>query len=135
MFLRGTMGLSAKEDEYCRQGDEALSDLANTVKVVDYMLQFNNDFDSHVIAFRKILERCQQHNITLGIDNLKFAEEEVHWASYIIDTEGIVADPRKLVAISKFPAPTKITELRRFMEMMEKMASFSAEISSTATPL
>ena len=41
MFRRGTMGLNATGDEYCRRGDEALGDLPNTVKVVDDVLLFD----------------------------------------------------------------------------------------------
>ena len=62
MYLRGTMGLNG--DEYCRRGEEAVGDLENTIKVVDDVLQFHDDFKSHVEGFRSLLERCRRHQNT-----------------------------------------------------------------------
>jgi hypothetical protein len=80
MFLRGTMVLSATGDEYCRRGDEAFGDLPNTVKVVDDVLQFDDDFACHVEGTRRLLQRCREANITLGLDKFVFAAAKVRWA-------------------------------------------------------
>jgi hypothetical protein len=73
MFLRGIMGLSATGDKYCRRGDEAFGDLPNTVKVLDDVLQFDDDFASHVEGTRRLLQRCREANNTLGLDKFVFA--------------------------------------------------------------
>ena len=46
-FLRAPMGLSATGDEYCRRGSEAMANLENTQKVVDDVIIYNQDFESH----------------------------------------------------------------------------------------
>ena len=66
---------------------------------------------------------------------LNFAVEKVQWAGYVVGREGIQANPKKLATISDFPAPTNITELRRFMGMVEQVASFSSTVKTEATPL
>ncbi len=88
MFLRGTMVLSATGDEYCRRGDEAFGDLPNTVKVVDDVLQFDDDFACHVEGTCHLLQRCREANITLGLDKFVFAVAEVRWAGYIVGENG-----------------------------------------------
>jgi hypothetical protein len=84
---------------------------------------------------RLLLQRYREANITLGLDKFVFPAAEVRWAGYIVGENGISTDPAKLDAISQFPAPTNITELRRFMGMVEELSDFSSIISKAATPL
>ena len=135
-FLRGTMGLNATGDEYNRRSDEAVGDLPNTVKVVDDLLVYEETFEEHVERVRNMLQRCRELEITLSSGRkFSFARERVAWAGYVIGPGEISPDPAKLEAITKFPAPTNITEMRRFMGMVEQMAEFSPHISAAATPL
>lgn len=75
MFLRATMGLNATGDEYCRWGDEALGDLHNKVKVVNYVLRSDEEFEKHVKVVRELLESCRRHHITLNTEKFNFARE------------------------------------------------------------
>ena len=135
-FLRGTMGLNATGDEYNRRSDEAVGGFLNTVKVVDDLLVYEETFEEHVERVRNMLQWCREHQITLSSGRkFSFARERVEWAGYVIGPGEISPDPAKLEAITKFPAPTNITEMRRFMGMVEQMAEFSPHISAAATPL
>ena len=54
---------------------------------------------------------------------------------YIVSSDGIKADPTKIEAISEFPAPTNITELRSFMGMANQLGGFTHLLSEAAGPL
>jgi hypothetical protein len=130
------MGLNATGDEYNRRSDEAVGDLPKTVKVVDDLLVYEETFDEHVERVRNMLQRCRENQITVSSGRkFAFARERVAWAGYVIGPHGISPDPAKLEASTKFLAPTNITEMRRFMGMVEQMAEFSPQISAAATPL
>jgi len=134
-FLRGTMGLNATGDEYCRRTQEALGGLDNTVIVVDDILRSDETWQQHVTGVQKLLSKCREHQITLNPDKFRFGAQEVKWAGYIISTNGVAADPAKLEAITKFPAPTNITEMRRFMGMIEQLVDFTPDMSVAVLPL
>jgi hypothetical protein len=53
---------------------------------------------------------------------------------YQIQHGGIAVDPEKLKAISEFPRPTNITELRSFMGLVEKLAGFSVDVATAIPP-
>ena len=54
---------------------------------------------------------------------------------HLTDAEGVRADPSKTSAINKLPAPQSLTELRRFMGMVNQLGKFSSKIAETGRPL
>ena len=134
-FLRPPMGLSATGDEYCRQGSEAMANLENTQKVVDDVIIYNQDFESYYENVVNFLEVCRKQNMTLNPEKFCFAKREVKYAGYQVKRDGITIDPEKVKAVSKFPKPTNITELRSFMGLVNQFGDFSHEISKTEAPL
>ena len=64
-----------------------------------------------------------------------FAKPEVKYVGYIVEADGIELDPTKVKTISKFPAPTNLTEPRLFMGLVNQMSGHSKEVSEAALPL
>lgn len=134
-FLRASMGLCSSGDEYNQRADAAFGTLQNTVRVVDDILRFDRSFLSHVEGVCVILQAARSAKITLNADKFKFAQKKLVWAGYEIQHGGVIVDPSKLQAISQFPRPTNITELRSFLGLVEQLAGFSTEIAAAKGPL
>ncbi|XP_066965888.1 uncharacterized protein [Macrobrachium rosenbergii] len=56
-------------------------------------------------------------------------------ALYTISETGIAANKDKIKAITDFPAPTNITDLRSFMGLVNQLAEFTPDIASTTQVL
>ena len=54
---------------------------------------------------------------------------------HIISAQGIEIDPKKTEAISNFPAPKGISELRRFLGMVNQVAKFLQNLAEITKPL
>jgi hypothetical protein len=134
-FLRAPMGLNATGDEYNRRGDIAIAGINNVQKVVDDILVHNNSFTQHVETVIAVLHRCRENGITLSKKKFTFCQPQVKYAGYFVTSSGIHADPDKVSAISQFPPPTNVTELRSFFGLVNQLGSFSHEIASTMQPL
>ncbi|XP_043223982.1 uncharacterized protein K02A2.6-like [Amphibalanus amphitrite] len=134
-FLRAPMGLISTGDEYCRRGDIALQGLNNFVKVVDDILVYSKTLEEHERHLRALLDRCREHSITLNEKKFFCAVEEVSFCGFTLSLAGKQVQPGKVSAITEFPPPTNITELRSFMGLVQQLGDFSKEISSTAEPL
>ena len=61
-----------------------------------------------------LLLACREHNITLGKKKFTFVSAAVKFAGFIISDTGVKSDPAKIDAVTRFPKPTNITELRSF---------------------
>ena len=134
-FLRSPMGLVSTGDEYCRRGDIALADVANTQKVVDDILAYDESFPEHVRHLWVLLQRCRQHGITLNPTKFNFASEEVPYVGYHVSRYGVIADDEKVRAIQDFPTPTNLRELRSFMGMVTQLGDFTSDVSTAADSL
>ncbi len=133
--LRATMGLTSAGDEYNRRTDAALSDLPRTEKIVDDILLYDYDWQSHIDHVKAFLKRCRDTGITLNPKKFSIGEKQVTFAGYNVGTEGISADPSKLKAIKHFPKPTNLTDLRSFLGLCEQLADFSSDVASAMLPL
>ena len=59
------MGLCSSGAEYNRRGDVALAGITRTAKVVDDIIASDADYTDHLHHVINILERCDEHGITL----------------------------------------------------------------------
>lgn len=134
-FLRAPMGFVGAGDEYNRRGDLAISGLPNIDKVVDDILARESSFEAHIKQLIGLLIRCREHGITLNPHKFKFAQTEVKFVGHIIGINGIKVDPAKIKAITDFPCPTSLTELRSFLGLANQFGDFTNGLSAATQPL
>ena len=71
-------------------------------RVMDHVIMFDESFDNHHNNVRNFLERYRKNKISLNREKFKFAEDDVDFAGYSINSEGITADKKKIKALSEF---------------------------------
>ncbi|XP_037784643.1 uncharacterized protein LOC119580605 [Penaeus monodon] len=89
-------GFAATGDAFCLRGDRALQGVTNCIKVVDDILLHDEDYISQTSNF----------------------------CGYKLSRYGIEADPEKVRAITEFPTPVNLTDLRSFMGLPPILATF-----------
>ena len=73
------------------------------------------------------MERIKRSGMTLN-NKWEFSMTSTKFLGFIIDEGGIHADPSKVAAISKFPVPQNVTELQRFLGMVNQMGRFAPQL-------
>ena len=134
-FLRAPMGLCSSSSEYNRRGDLALTGIARTAKVVDDIIASDTSYTEHLHHVIRILERCDEHGITLHPLKMRYAASSVDYCGYRVSEAGFTVDERKTKAIREFPTPSNITDLRSFIGLANQLGPFSPEIAGAAEPL
>ena len=129
------MGLASSQDEYCARGDEALQGIEQIKKVANDILIQGETAQEHLNTIVAVLNRCREHGITLNPKKVQLLQSAVRYVGYILSSDGIKADPTNIEAISEFPAPTNITELRSFMGVANQLGGFTHLLSEAAGPL
>ncbi|KAK4329508.1 hypothetical protein Pmani_000139 [Petrolisthes manimaculis] len=132
-FRRAVMGLVSSGDEYNRRGDQALGDVPNTIKIVDDILVYDSTYSAQLDHVIQVVQRCDQHGITLNPDKFVFGEAMVDYCGYTISRLGYTTDSRKVN--SDFPRPLNITDLRSFMGLTNQLGAFSSAVAEAAQPL
>ena len=134
-FLRAPFGICSISEHYNRRMDEAFSGLTNYRKVVDDVLIFDCNFDSHLSRVRRFLKRCEELHISLKKEKFKFARASVKFAGYEVSQDGYKLDASLMKAISDFPTPQNITDLRSFFGLVNQLSGCSKSIASSLAPL
>ncbi len=57
------MALISAGDEHNIRGDRAIEGIENVKKIVEDIVIYDRDYDTHISRVEKVLERCQETSI------------------------------------------------------------------------
>lgn len=134
-FLRAPYGVSSISDHYNRRMDEAFSGLAGFKKIVDDVVIYSRTREDHIRDVRTFMKRCEEKGISLNRKKLQLAQTSVKFAGFILSREGYKPDPQLTSAISLFPTPQNVSDLRSFFGLVNQVASFVDDVSELLMPL
>ena len=90
----------------------------------------------HDLKIKKLLRRCQEHNIKLNKQKVAFKQTEVPYIGHLLTwPEGVKADPSKVEAVIRMERPTDVTGVQRSMGTMGYLAKFLPKLSEVSQPL
>lgn len=127
-------GISSAPEIFQRRMSKILHDIEGVICHMDDILVYAPTQSTHDERVRAVLQRLQEAGLTLN-EKCEFSRTSVRFLGHIIDGQGIHADPAKLEGIVKFPPPTNVTELQRFLGMINQLAKFAPELASKTEPL
>ena len=115
--------------------NDILSGLPGVLCHIDDILVFGTTTAEHDSRLCTVLERIKAAGITLNVEKCQFSQQRITFLGHVIDHNGISPDPKKTTAILAMKPPSSITELRRFMGMVNQMTKFSPNIAHLSKPL
>ena len=133
-FTRAPMGLNPSSDCFCERTDMAFATVPDLLKIVDDGLLQAPSKPVLLKSFREVLECCRRNNLTLSRPKLEMGHQ-VTFAGHEITRDGVTPEPRKLDAITKFPTPKNITELRSFLGLANQLGIFIPDLAHITVTL
>jgi hypothetical protein len=128
-------GISSGPEVYQGIIDENTKDLKNITGLVDDICVMSPDMESHEKYLFPVLQRLQDMGATLNIDKCEFMQDSITFVGHKITKNGISPDEKKVLAIKNMPVPTNVTELRRFLGMVNQLGKFSNQIADTTVSM
>ena len=108
---------SAPEHFQCRM-NEILRDLPGVICHVDDILVSGRDKNEHDSRLHAVMKRLEAAGVTLNKEKCQFSCTKIVFLGHVIDANGISPDPHKTEAIRNMKSPRNVTELQRFMGMI-----------------
>ena len=108
----GPQGLSPTSDNFIAATDYILEGL-DLIKIIDKTLTQGATPEECLEKYVLLCKRASKFGLTLTREKLKLAQE-VTFSGWIIGKNWIRSDPYKLAAISEFPMPKNLHDLRSF---------------------
>ena len=134
-FNKLPFGISSAPEVYQKRMSSLLEGLIGVLCLIDDVLVFGHTAAEHDRRLQEVLRRIQSSGATLNVNKCAFHQTRIKFLGHIIDKNGVSADPEKTAAITRMPPPTTITELRRFLGMVNQLSKFSIHLSELTYPL
>ena len=102
---------------------------------IDDILIYSKTKVEHEEHLRITLWTLEEHKIYANFLKCEFWLDKVHFLGHVVSKDGVSVDPAKIEAVSKWPAPTNVTEIRSFLGLASYYRRFVEGFSSLAAPL
>lgn len=108
--------LMAEIQKHVKKGD--------MIHYMDDILIGSYSFDEMHEKLKRILEVLRSCGLTLNIDKCEFYKQTITFLGHQIHPDGISPGEIKTNAISLFPRPNNVTEVRKFLGLSEYFRKF-----------
>nr|GEZ61849.1 putative reverse transcriptase domain-containing protein [Tanacetum cinerariifolium] len=105
------------------------------IMFIDDILVFSKSKEEHKDHLRTVLQTLRQEKLYAKFSKYEFWLSSVAFLGHIVSAEGIMMDPAKVEAITKWPRPTSVTEVRSFLGLAGYYRRFVDGFSRLALPL
>ncbi len=133
-FNQVPFGISSAPEIFQRAMSQILVDLDGVICHMDDILIHGATHLEHDERVRAVLQRLLKAGLTLN-EKCEFSKHSIKFLGHVIDAAGIHADKGKTTAIAEYPVPSNITELQRFMGMVNQLGKFVPGLAEINEPL
>lgn len=117
-FPRMPFGLRNAGQTFQRFMDSIFRDLEYIFVFIDDILIASESETEHLKHLETVFTRLCDNGITINSDKCEFARQELDFLGYHITSQGMKPTMEKTQAISEYPKPKTVKELRRFLGMI-----------------
>ena len=89
----------------------------------------------HLEKLTLVFNRLQNAGLKLRANKCKLFQCRVAFLGYIVSSQGIEPQPKKVAAVVDWPMPQNVAEIRSFLGLCSYYRSFIKDLSIVAAPL
>nr|VZI12561.1 unnamed protein product [Spirometra erinaceieuropaei] len=134
-FIRMPFGLINAAQSFQRFIDEIFRGLPFVYAYIDDILVASSSAEEHASHLRRIFDRFQQHGLQLNVDKCVFGVNSLDFLGHHVDQHGITPLTEKVQCILSFPVPNTLTQLRRFIGLINYYRRFIPHCAAILAPL
>ena len=135
MYKRLPYGITSAPEHYQKRMEQILGGLEGVVCKADDILIYGRHQTEHDERLFIVLRCLADAGATLNVDKCEISLKIIKYLGQIIDGAGIRKDPDKVRAIVEYQQPQDVTELRRFLGMVNQLMKFSPYLAELTQPL
>ena len=91
--------------------------------------------EEHIHRLRAVFEKLKAACLKLKPSKCDFFKKEINYLGHVVSEKGVSTDPKKIKAVTEWPQPTTVTEVRSFLGFVSYYRRFIPNFSKVAKPL
>lgn len=101
----------------------------------DDILIYSRSYEQHLDHLKQVFELLRAHEWKLKMSKCAFAQRQISYLGHIISGAGVATDPDKVTAVSSWPSPSNVRDLRGFLGLAGYYRKFVRNFGLIAKPL
>jgi hypothetical protein len=102
---------------------------------IDNIIVYSKTWDLHLKHLEEVFLRFRKANLKLHPRKCHFAKKEIEYLGHLVSEDGIKPNPDKVSAVSSYPPPKDVKDLRAFLGLSGYYRRFIKDYSKIAAPL
>lgn len=99
------------------------------------ILIYSKTWEQHKIHVQTILQKLRTNHFYAKLSKCQFGVNQIEYLGHIISNEGVSTDPGKVAAMTEWPVPKSVKELRGFLGLTGYYRWFIKHYGVIAKPL
>ena len=96
---------------------------------IDDILIYSKSEEEHAMHLRMVFQTLKEHQMYVKFSKYEFWLDQVAFLGHVVSKDNIQVDPKKIEAITKWPRPTIVTEIRSFLGLTSYYRRFVKDFS------
>ncbi|WVZ48794.1 LOW QUALITY PROTEIN: hypothetical protein U9M48_000203 [Paspalum notatum var. saurae] len=95
----------------------------------------SKSLDDHIRHLKQVFQLLSQDQWKVKLSKCSFAQRQISYLGHVISSEGVSTDSSKVDAVTSWPTPTNVKELRSFLGLTGYYRKFVRHFAIIARPL
>ncbi|KAL0556361.1 hypothetical protein IC582_004874 [Cucumis melo] len=102
---------------------------------IDDILVYSKTEAEHEEHLHQVLETLRANKLYAKFFKCESGLKKVSFLGHVVSSEGVSIDPTKIEAITSWPRPSTVSEVRSFLDLVGYYRKFVEDFSRIASPL
>ena len=102
---------------------------------LDDITVFSQTPEEHLHRHKAVFNKLKEVGLKLKPSKCDLFKQPINYLGHVVSKEGVSTDPEKIKAVTEWPQPTTVTEVRSFLGFVSYYRRFIPNFSKVAKPL